>query len=241
MRNNTIHYGTTPRRSPRTFSASPIISSHLTSSSHPNQPASSSSSSSSASSLTSLSGAPASLANAFSPPNSPKPKTYSKDVLDPGFVFFHLRQMSSEKAKCMQSFLLFSLLFVYLHCIAALKSGDGVERAFNVLDRTHFAETHKIGIMYVGSNQSTEADILGNTCGSPRYCEVLLLMMLFYYWIIIDIYYEVFEVNGKASKNKQCKFGRYLYWWVGPIRCNGWQTFLILGRQNHSGINHHHY
>lgn len=37
--------------------------------------------------------------NATSPPNSPPPTLEHKDVLDPGFVFFHLRQMSFEKAK----------------------------------------------------------------------------------------------------------------------------------------------
>ncbi len=36
----------------------------------------------------------------FSPPSSPKLKSEYKDVLDPGFIFFHLRQMSPEKAKC---------------------------------------------------------------------------------------------------------------------------------------------
>lgn len=105
LRNNTVsvHYGTAPRKSPRTFSASPIMStSHFSSASNPHNSSSSSSSSSTAAVHPSLSGAPASLINAFSPPNSPKPRTSnSKDVLDPGFVFFHLRQMSSEKAKCM--------------------------------------------------------------------------------------------------------------------------------------------
>ncbi len=36
----------------------------------------------------------------------------------------------------------------------------------------HIAETHKIGILYVAPNQTTESEIMGNTSGSPRYNEV---------------------------------------------------------------------
>jgi len=57
-----------------------------------------------------------------------------------------------------------------------LRSGDGVDRALNILDRTHVVETHKIGILYVAPNQSTDTEILGNTFGSPRYAAFLRSM-----------------------------------------------------------------
>ncbi|KAI8903756.1 hypothetical protein EDD86DRAFT_214161 [Gorgonomyces haynaldii] len=47
-------------------------------------------------------------------------------------------------------------------------------RAISVLDRTPVTELHKIGVVYVGSGQKTEQEILSNTCGSWLYQEFLL-------------------------------------------------------------------
>ncbi|KAJ3393549.1 Tuberous sclerosis 2-like protein [Entophlyctis sp. JEL0112] len=52
-------------------------------------------------------------------------------------------------------------------------SEDSVNRAIKVLDRTPFSDLHKIGVLYVGRNQTTEKEILQNTSGSPAYTRFI--------------------------------------------------------------------
>ncbi|KAL6450181.1 tsc2 Tuberous sclerosis 2 protein [Candida maltosa Xu316] len=46
-------------------------------------------------------------------------------------------------------------------------------RAISVLDRTPTCEFHKIGIIYIGKNQTTENEVLGNKIGSQDYHKFL--------------------------------------------------------------------
>lgn len=50
---------------------------------------------------------------------------------------------------------------------------DAILRAVSVLDRTPISDLHKIGIVYAGSNQTTESKILQNTHGSRNYSTYL--------------------------------------------------------------------
>jgi hypothetical protein len=46
---------------------------------------------------------------------------------------------------------------------------DFYTRAINVFNRIPVVDLHKIGVVYVGPGQTSEANILGNECGSPAY------------------------------------------------------------------------
>jgi hypothetical protein len=46
---------------------------------------------------------------------------------------------------------------------------DSINRSISVLDHTPITDLHKIGLVYVSKNQTTEAEILANTRGSPLY------------------------------------------------------------------------
>ena len=50
--------------------------------------------------------------------------------------------------------------------VAALQWSDGLGRALAVLDRTLSINTHKIGVIYVGPNQSTLDEALRNRDGN---------------------------------------------------------------------------
>lgn len=53
-----------------------------------------------------------------------------------------------------------------------IQDSEALERALRVLSVTPVVHTHKIGILYVAAGQTTEAEILANTCGSPSYTRV---------------------------------------------------------------------
>lgn len=55
----------------------------------------------------------------------------------------------------------------------ALFDDTAVERAISTFDRIPVVSHHKAGILYIGPNQKTEAEILGNTVGSPAYHQFL--------------------------------------------------------------------
>lgn len=55
----------------------------------------------------------------------------------------------------------------------ALFEDTAVERAISIFDRIPVVSHHKAGILYIGPNQKTEAEILGNTVGSPAYHRFL--------------------------------------------------------------------
>ncbi|KAJ3159400.1 Tuberous sclerosis 2-like protein [Geranomyces michiganensis] len=50
-----------------------------------------------------------------------------------------------------------------------LPEDDGISRGISVLDRTPVVDLQKIGVVYVGPNQTTESEILSNTHGSRMY------------------------------------------------------------------------
>ncbi|KAJ3049992.1 Tuberous sclerosis 2-like protein, partial [Quaeritorhiza haematococci] len=54
-----------------------------------------------------------------------------------------------------------------------LTEDESTQRALKVLDRTPVVDLHKIGVVYVGPNQRTEAEILSNTHGSRSYAQFL--------------------------------------------------------------------
>eukprot|EP01135_Chromosphaera_perkinsii_P002698 Nk52_evm66s226 gene=Nk52_evmTU66s226 len=54
-----------------------------------------------------------------------------------------------------------------------LQSGESLERALNVFDRTPPCDTHKIGVVYVADRQTTEDAILRNRHGSVRYVKFI--------------------------------------------------------------------
>jgi tuberous sclerosis protein 2 len=54
-----------------------------------------------------------------------------------------------------------------------LAADEATARAVKVLDRVPPYTTHKIGVVYVGKGQTSEAAILANTSGSSRYLEFL--------------------------------------------------------------------
>jgi hypothetical protein len=54
-----------------------------------------------------------------------------------------------------------------------LPSDDHLTRTLSTFDRNSTVDGHKIGVIYVGPDQSKEADILANTYGSPDYLEFL--------------------------------------------------------------------
>lgn len=55
----------------------------------------------------------------------------------------------------------------------ALFDDTAVERAISTFDRIPVVSHHKAGILYIGPNQKTEVEILGNTVGSPAYHKFL--------------------------------------------------------------------
>eukprot|EP01083_Nonionella_stella_P002670 7660_1 len=52
---------------------------------------------------------------------------------------------------------------------AELRRGDILSRSLSVLDMTYPKETAKLGVLYVGKEQRSETEILGNSKGSSRY------------------------------------------------------------------------
>lgn len=56
-------------------------------------------------------------------------------------------------------------------CIAVLLDNDDlhIKRGISVLDRTPCVDLHKIGLLRVSYNQTSESEILGNTHGSNSY------------------------------------------------------------------------
>ena len=81
-----------------------------------------------------------------------------------------------------------------------LKTGEGLDRALTVLDRTLYTETHKIGLLYVREGQKTEEQILGNQTGSPRYHKVFtfslnflgIFELLVFFFIYFSLYIYIF-------------------------------------------------
>ncbi|KAI5862878.1 hypothetical protein GGS23DRAFT_569876 [Durotheca rogersii] len=54
-----------------------------------------------------------------------------------------------------------------------LPNDDAVDRAIRMFDHNSTVDGHKVGVIYVGENQTTEAEILPNVTGSGDYVEFL--------------------------------------------------------------------
>jgi hypothetical protein len=54
-----------------------------------------------------------------------------------------------------------------------LPDDDKVRRAITTFDRIPTVDCHKVGVIYIGENQTTETEILANTIGSSEYTEFL--------------------------------------------------------------------
>ncbi|ETW09486.1 hypothetical protein, variant [Aphanomyces invadans] len=59
------------------------------------------------------------------------------------------------------------------HQVQLLDNGVKLERSLKHLDKAPSRETMKIGVVYVGPNQSSQQEILRNDCGSPAYEQFL--------------------------------------------------------------------
>ena len=58
--------------------------------------------------------------------------------------------------------------------VLVLRTGEQLDRALGILDRTMSVETHKIGILYMAPGNTTQEEILANQVGSPRFHKVVL-------------------------------------------------------------------
>lgn len=54
-----------------------------------------------------------------------------------------------------------------------LPDEDAVNRSIRVFDLNSTVDGHKVGVIYIGENQTDEVEILANTSGSPEYNEFL--------------------------------------------------------------------
>ncbi|KAI0380000.1 hypothetical protein F5Y04DRAFT_282468 [Hypomontagnella monticulosa] len=54
-----------------------------------------------------------------------------------------------------------------------LPDDDGVNRAIRMFDHNSTVDGHKVGVIYIGENQTTESEILANISGSGDYVEFL--------------------------------------------------------------------
>lgn len=54
-----------------------------------------------------------------------------------------------------------------------LPDDEAIDRAIRVFDRNSSVDSHKVGVVYIGEEQSGEAEILANVCGSSDYTEFL--------------------------------------------------------------------
>lgn len=79
-------------------------------------------------------------------------------VIDPGFIALQLSafpDMATDKAPLL------------------LPEEPATDRFIRTLDQAPVVDFHKIGVLYVGPNQTTETEILGNRQGSPVYTQFL--------------------------------------------------------------------
>ncbi|KAI1391112.1 uncharacterized protein F4822DRAFT_173851 [Hypoxylon trugodes] len=54
-----------------------------------------------------------------------------------------------------------------------LPEDEGIDRAIRMFDHNSTVDGHKVGVVYIGENQSTESEILANITGSGDYIEFL--------------------------------------------------------------------
>ncbi|KAG6240560.1 hypothetical protein E4U25_007760 [Claviceps purpurea] len=54
-----------------------------------------------------------------------------------------------------------------------LPDEEAIDRAIRVFDRSSSVDGHKVGVIYIGEEQTGEAEILANVCGSSDYTEFL--------------------------------------------------------------------
>lgn len=80
-------------------------------------------------------------------------------VFDPGFVALQLSAYPDTPAG--------------KHPTVVLPEEKWVERTMRAIDLTPVVDFHKIGVLYVGADQSEEREILGNRTGSRRYAHFL--------------------------------------------------------------------
>ena len=102
-------------------------------------------------------------------------------VLDPAFLFLQLRGIASAMP-------------------TPLQPSEMLNRALSVLDRTPCVHTHKIGIIYVGAGQKSEAEILANQDGSPKFVTLLMSLGEF-------VRLEDCRANGYYSGGLDCETG----------------------------------
>lgn len=54
-----------------------------------------------------------------------------------------------------------------------LPADDAVDRSVRLFDLNSTVDGHKVGVIYIGDNQTSEVEILANTVGSPEYVKLL--------------------------------------------------------------------
>ena len=82
-------------------------------------------------------------------------------------------------------------------------------RAIKVLDHIPVVDLHKIGIIYVAPGQTSEAEILSNTTGSPAYEKFLSLLGDF-----VDLKGCKDVYTGGLDTSSECIDGEKALWWA---------------------------
>ncbi|KAI9248542.1 hypothetical protein BDA99DRAFT_576018 [Phascolomyces articulosus] len=116
--------------------------------------------------------------------------------LDPGFLFLQLSNYPD--------------LTRVGENIPALPEDEATARSLGILDRIPVVDFHKIGVLYVGKNQSTEVEILANTHGSPDYVKLLNALG--------DIELLKGRTDNTGGLDREMDIdGRYAYFWKDDV------------------------
>lgn len=87
-----------------------------------------------------------------------------------------------------------------------LPDEDAVSRSIRVFDLNSTVDGHKVGVIYIGENQTDEVEILANTSGSPEYNEFLRGL-----GILVTLKGASFNTQG-LDRNDD-RDGQYTYCW----------------------------
>ncbi|KAB7503587.1 Tuberin [Armadillidium nasatum] len=99
----------------------------------------------------------------------------------------------------------------YFRPILLPTQNKDVERTIRLMDKIKPHEHHKIGVLYVGPNQTTEIEIFSNTCGSDRYHQFLDGL-----GSVHDIS-EFSENTNLGGLDKTGMDGRLIYMWQDDL------------------------
>jgi len=91
-----------------------------------------------------------------------------------------------------------------------LESSEALSRALSVLDRTLTVAAHKVGVLYVGEGQTTQAEILSNAQGSPRYQQLLRALGRFV--TLSELGPELY--SGGLDRSPDALDGRFSLFWA---------------------------